>query len=146
MKPSSGVPFAFLILIYGIIAVIFGASDLASALSLTEASYQEMIDLVSEMLGMDASGYFPAWSDGMPLMMSLSALFMLISGLLAIVCYFFCRKADNWKLTTILCAASTVAVLGMCCYSSYLTLSIILFVIGVLMTFMVYSRRGAFRG
>lgn len=145
-RAKTGPSFAFIILLYGILAIFMGASDVVSGLGMNESTYQELIDMISQMLGMDASGYLPEWTPNTGLLMTLSSLFMLISGVLAVVCYYFCRKAKSWKTATILCAASAVAVLGMGSYSAYLSMGVMLFIFGAIVTFLVYSRKDTFSG
>ena len=141
-KPS--LSFAILILGYGILATVLGLMDALTTIGLTEAEYNDMISMMSDAAGMDMSGYMPVWTDSLPVMMSLSMGFLAASGILAIVCYIFCRKAEDWKLTLGLCLASSIACLGICCFSLYSFIGIPLFVIGILMTVLLYLKKGAF--
>ncbi len=143
-RVKKGPSFAFVILIYGIMAVVIGLVDALSAIGLTEEAYQEMVDTVSNTAGMDMSGYFPAWSPNMAVLMPLSMVFLAISGALAVYCYFRCRKADDWKTCVILCAASSIACLGMCCFTFYASIGIILFVFGLVFTALLYASRNTF--
>ena len=118
--------------------------DLVSSVGMTEEAYNELIRTMSDMSGLDAGSMMPAWSDSIPLLMSLSMASLVVSGALAILCYVFCRKAENWKAATILCAASSVVCLGICSFSVYTAMGIGLAVIGLIVTFMVYSRRDTF--
>lgn len=144
-RAGKGPGFAFIILLYGIVAIVFGLMDAVSYFGMTEASYNELIDYMSEIMGMDASGFLPVWTDGTGTLMGLSMVFLIVSGVLAIVCYVFCRKAESWKLAVLTCAASAVACLGISCFSLYVYLSIPLFVIGVLVTALLYSQRNTFK-
>lgn len=143
---KKGPSFAFIILVYGILALAIGLIDAVSSIGLTEAGYQEIIDTLSDTAGMDMSEYFPAWSSSMAVLMPLSMAFLAISGALAVLCYIKCKKADDWKTSLILCAASTVACLGICCFSLYVVIGIGLFVIGLLITVLVYTSRSSFSG
>ncbi len=143
-RVKKGPSFAFLILIYGIMAVVIGLIDAVSAIGLTEEGYQEMLDMVSGTAGMDVSEYFPAWSSDMAVLMPLSMVFLAVSGAIAIFCYFKCKKAEDWKTCVILCAASSVACLGICCFSLYAVIGIILFVFGLVFTALLYASRNTF--
>lgn len=133
-----------LILIYGILAIIYGILDMTSVIGLTESSYNELIETISELMGMDMSELFPVWSESLPLMMGLGMAFMTVSGILAVACYYFCKTKNNWKISVILCASSSVACLGMCCSPFYSSLGVLLFVIGIVVTALLYTKRDSF--
>ncbi len=143
-RRKTGPGFSFVILFYGIFAIVLGLLDLSSSIGMTEEAYNELIRTMSDISGLDAGSMMPAWSDSIPLLMSLSMASLVASGVLAILCYMFCRKAENWKATTILCAASSVVCLGICSFSVYAAMGIGLAIIGLIVTFMVYSRRDTF--
>lgn len=132
------------ILLYGVLAVIYGIMDMSSTIGLTESSYNELVESMSEMLGMDMSQYMPTWSADMPMLMTMSMAFLTISGILAIVCYVISKKKNDWKMTVILCAASAIACLGMCCFTFYASIGILLCVIGLAMTAIVYTKKDCF--
>lgn len=137
--------FALIILVYGILATLLGLVDLFDALGMNEASYEQTLEMVSDITGIDASTILPAWSDSLPALMSISMASLTVSGILAIVCFYTCSKANSWRTSVILCLASSVACLGMCAFSSYLTMGIALFVIGLLVTFLLTSRKDTFK-
>ena len=101
-RRKTGPGFSFVILFYGIFAIVLGLMDLVSSVGMTEEAYNELIRTMSDMSGIDAGSMMPAWSDSIPLLMSLSMASLVVSGALAILCYVFCRKAENWKAATIL--------------------------------------------
>lgn len=144
-RKAAGAPgYAVIILIYGILALIFGAIDAINGFSFTEASYQELIDMLTEIGGIDASQYMPAWNDAMPIRMGMSMVFLAVSGILAIGCYWMLKIKKNWMNSLILCAASSFACLGMACSEFYLSFGIVLFVIGIVFTVLVYTSKDRF--
>lgn len=142
---KKGPGFAFVILAYGVLATVMGLMDMFSWAGMTEASYNELIQTMTDMTGIDASSVLPVWTDSLPTMITVATGCLAVSGVLALVCYWQCRKADNWKTAVILCAAASVACLGMCCSSFYYAMSIPLFAIGLLVTIMLYMRRDTFK-
>ena len=144
-RGRTGPGFSFVILFYGIFAIVLGLMDLVSGLGMNEAAYNDLIDSMSSMTGMDASTMVPAWTDSIPMLMSVSMGCLIVSGALAVVCYSLCKKAENWKAAVIVCAAASVACLGICSFSVYTYLGIPLFVIGLLITAMLYMRRDTFK-
>jgi len=142
-RVKKGPSFAFVILLYGIMAVAIGLYDAINAIGLTEEGYYELLEIASSTAGTDMSQIFP-WSSNMTVLMPLSMVFLAISGALAVYCYFRCRKADDWKTCVILCAASSIACLGMCCFTFYATIGIILFVFGLVFTALLYASRNTF--
>lgn len=132
------------ILIYGVLAIIYGIMDMTSSIGLTESSYNELVESISEMLGMDMSQYMPVWSDNMPMLMTTSMAFLTISGILALACYVVSKKKNDWKMTLILCAASAIACLGMCCFAFYASMGVLLFAIGLAMTVIIYTKKDSF--
>ena len=133
-----------MILLYGILAVISGLMDMISSIGLTEAAYHDLLQELSNVAGMDISEFMPAWSDNFPLLMTLSTAFVTISGVLAIVCYYKCKNGGNWKTCVTLCAASSIACLGMGCFPFFLSTGVVLCTIGLLVTVLMYTRRDAF--
>lgn len=133
--------FAVMFLLYGAFAAILGALDAVSNFSLTEAGYNELIDELTSMTGIDMSDLYPPWSDDMPLRLGLSMAFMSVSGLLSIGCYFMCKIKMKWKESVILCAASSVSCLGMLCSDFYGMLGVFMFVIGMLFTVLLYTSK-----
>lgn len=133
--------FAVLFLLYGAFATILGALDAVSNFSLTETGYNELINELTSMTGIDMSELYPPWSDDMPLRLGLSMAFMSVSGLLSIGCYFMCKIKMKWKESLILCAASSVSCLGMLCSDFYGMLGVLMFVIGMLFTILLYTSK-----
>ena len=118
--------------------------DMISSIGLTEAAYNDLLQELSNVAGMDISEFMPAWSDNFPLLMTLSTAFVTISGVLAIVCYYKCKNGGNWKTCVTLCAASSIACLGMGCFPFFLSTGVVLCTIGLLVTVLMYTRRDAF--
>ncbi len=143
-RPKMG--FLILILLYGVFATILGLLDTLSYMSLTEETYQATIDMLSDMLGMDASEIMPAWYDNMPRDMAISSACMMLSGMVAVVCYVKTKKADDFRMSVLLCAVASVLPLGMAIYPSNMGTAVILCVIGLLMTYLMYSKKEAFSG
>ena len=143
MKQGLGLLGIF-ILLYGVLAIIYGIMDMTSSIGLTESSYNELVESLSEIMGMDMSQYMPVWSADMPMLMTMSMAFLTISGVLAIVCYIISKKRNDWKMTVILCAASAIACLGMCCFTFYASIGIFLCAIGLVMTAMIYTKKDCF--
>ncbi|MDO5853894.1 MAG: zinc ribbon domain-containing protein [Thermoplasmata archaeon] len=134
--------FAPLILVYGILAAVFGLLIGISVAGLTEASYNELIQTMTDATGVDYSTLMPAWSSGLVLMLCATFFAMAASGILAILCYIQCRKAENWKLTVILCGASTAACLVVTVFSP--VEGLVMVIVGALMTYLIYNRKDAF--
>lgn len=133
-----------MILLYGVLAVISGLMDMVSSIDLTEAVYNDLIQELSNMTGIDVSEFMPAWSDNFPFLMTLSAAFATISGVLALVCYYKCKNGGDWKTCVTLCAASSIACLGMGCFPFNLSTGVVLCAIGLLVTVLMYTRKDAF--
>lgn len=133
-----------MILLYGILAVICGLMDIIWSFGLTEASYNDLIQWLSNWTETDLSEFMPEWSDNFPFLMALSMTFQTISGILALVTYFKCKKGGDWKTCVTLCAASSVACLGIGCFSFYLSTGVVLCTIGLLVTVLMYTKREAF--
>lgn len=132
------------ILIYGILATIGGLMDAVTYAGLTEGAYNELIDMISEMIGMDISSQMPVWTPSMPILMTLSSIAMLISGVLAILCYMKCKDGENWKVSVILCLASSIACIGICSYPLFASLGIPTLTIGILVTVLLYMKKDSF--
>ncbi len=141
---GAGLGFSFLILLYGIFATIMGISGMFEGFSLTEAYYNDLIKIVSDMTGMDASAYLPVWTSDMPIKMGVSYGALCVSGILAIACYWYCRKATEWRTTVILCGAASAVCLVMLVSTMTSSMGIILFGIGVIFTLILYTRKTAF--
>ena len=71
-----------------------------------------------------------------------ASVFGIVSPVLALVSYYFCWKGGPWKNAIILCGLSSVLILGTCIASSMEGL--ILFLIGMFVTFMLYRDKDTF--
>lgn len=134
--------FSFFILIYGLLATATGLMCGVSYATLSEADYIEMVDYMSDLMGLDYWDYMPAWEDVWIIITSMFA--VAASGVCAIVSYVYCRRADKWKYAFYTCLAASVLVLAVCVMS---VLEGIMFcVIGLMFTYLIYSNRSAFSG
>ena len=116
-----------MILVYGIFATIIGLMDVVTYIGLDEATYVDLVNQMSEISGIDAWTIMPAWTPDMALLMTLSMACLTVSGVLAVACFAMCRKGENWKVSIMLCAASTVMCLGICAFTMFASLGIPLF-------------------
>lgn len=143
--PAKRMPgFVILFLLYGVFALVLGSLDAINAIGYDEAAYNSFIDSMDDIAGYDVSDMLPEWSSDLPLLMCLAMVFMAVSGALAIGTYYECRVKSDWKTATILCAASSVACLGMMCSEFYMSMGILMFVIGIIFTVLLYSSRNRF--
>lgn len=143
--PARRMPgFVILFLLYGVFALILGSLDAINAIGYDEESYNSFIDSMTDMTSYDVSDMFPEWSSDLPVRMCLAMVFMAVSGALAIGTYYACRVKSDWKTATILCAASSISCLGMVCSQFYMSMGILMFVIGIVFTLLLYSSRNRF--
>lgn len=58
-RRKTGPGFSFVILFYGIFAIVLGLMDLVSSVGMTEEAYNELIRTMSDMSGLDAGSMMP---------------------------------------------------------------------------------------
>lgn len=133
-----------MILVYGIFATIIGLMDVVTYIGLDEATYVDLVNQMSEISGIDAWTIMPAWTPDMALLMTLSMACLTVSGVLAVACFAICRKGENWKVSIMLCVASTVMCLGICAFTMFASLGIPLFAIGLVMTVLMFVKKDTF--
>lgn len=132
------------ILLYGAFGLVFGLLTLSDGITINEQVYNEMLDYVTQITGMDASSVMPAWSDSMKTQMIVSGAFMVASPVCALLSYYFCWRNGPWKNAIVLCVLADVLVLGVCAYFEYIVIALPLFVIGLFVTFRLYNERPRF--
>ena len=130
------------LLLYGIFGLIVSLYMLSFAYGLNEEVYNQFLQNAEEMIGSDVSPMMPPWEDSLRTMMLAASVFGIISPVLALVSYYFCWKGGPWKNAIILCGLSSVLILGTCIASSMEGL--ILFLIGMFVTFMLYRDKDTF--
>lgn len=140
VQRKSSVP--IFIILYGIFGLIVGASMLSYCLGLNEASYNELLQTAGDMIGSDVSGMMPAWSESLKSMLVTTCVFGTLSPICAIISYIFCWRNGPWKYALAFCGLADVLVLGMC-LTDVLT-AVILFAIGLVVTYKLYADRETF--
>ncbi|MDO5862196.1 MAG: zinc ribbon domain-containing protein [Thermoplasmata archaeon] len=138
-QPAPRVPwFMVLVILYGVLATIGGLMAGCTYAAMDEAYYNDMIQMMSDMTGMDYSTLLPAWSDSMHILMTVSMFAIGASGIAAIASYVLFKRGDVQK-SIILCGAASVLTLVVCAVSPFE--GIAMFVIGAVITYMLYSAR-----
>lgn len=124
------------ILIYGVLAVIFGLISLYTGATLNEADWNSMIDMYEEM---GFAGVLPAWDDFFRTQMLVAGACMVLSGACAFAGYWFCRQRGPRMYVVVACAVASVLTLGMMDVTS-----VILLIVGLFVTYMVYTDKTGF--
>lgn len=133
-----------LYLIYGVLATIIGAMDTFTYMNMKESDYQSMIDTVKSTYGAYwdmLKDYFPEWSDSLHTKMVVSQACIMISGIFALCTYYMCKKGNGWKIAIVLSLAASVSCLGMCVMSMEMPMAILMFVVGMVLTYILYGKR-----
>lgn len=136
-----------MILVYGIVGLLYGLSTLAESVAMDYSTYQEMAKMFDDIFienGYEPVSILPAWSDSTKMLLIVSAIFGTLSPLAALGSYYFCYKQGPKKNAVYLCIAATVLILGTCCFSTYIILSVPAFIIGALITYMLYNSKDVF--
>lgn len=123
-----------LLLIYGVLAIIMAIAFLYNGYILNESMYNEMMQMYSDM-GINV----PAWNDFMKTQMMVAGAFMLMSGITALISYWYCKNRGPKKYAVIWCAVASVLVLGMMDITA-----IIFLIVGLLVTYMIYNDKTGF--
>lgn len=126
------------ILFYGVAGLVYGLIMLVESASLSEEYWNEMIEMISNISGIDASQYFPVWSDSIRTTMIVSSIFGTVSPLCALVSYYFCWKNGPWKNAMIFCGLATALILGIGIATQFLWTGVLLFIIGLYVTYRLY--------
>lgn len=140
VQRKSSVP--IFIILYGIFGLIVGASMLSFCVGLNEASYNELLQTAGDMMGSDVTGMMPAWSESLKNMLVATCVFGTVSPICALVSYVFCWRNGPWKYALAFCALADVLILGMC-LTDVIT-AVILFIIGLIVTYKLYTDRETF--
>lgn len=131
---NSGKPkMTVLILAYGILATLMGLLFLVMGSSITEELYQEILSM--------GFPYDMTMDQFVQLVLITGAVF-LVSGLLALASYVFCNKKGPKKYAVTLCLLASLVPLGTLAVQD--VTGIFLFIIGALVTFMLYNDRNGF--
>lgn len=136
-----------LILVYGILGLIIGVSSLFQAFAIDGAAYQSMIDQINQAFidsGMTPVDILPAWTDSTKTLMIVAAVFGTLSPLAALGSYFFCYKTGPKKTAVLLCVAATVLILGPCVFSTYTCMAVPSFIVGALISYLLYNSTDIF--
>ncbi len=135
------------ILVYGIVGLIMGVSTLIESIAMDQAAYQSMIDSINQSFidsGMDPVQILPDWTDMTKMQMIAAAVFGTLSPLAAIGCYYFCYKTGPRKTAVQLCVAATVLILGLCAFPVYAMFAVPCFIIGAILTYVLYNSSDVF--
>lgn len=136
-RQSTAVPkMSIYILIYGVLAVIFGLMSLYEGAILSEADWNTMMDMYEQM---GFEGILPPWDEFFRTQMLISGACMILSGACALAGYWFCRQRGPRMHVVILCAVASVLTLGMMDVTAVITL-----IIGLFVTYMVYNDKTGF--
>ncbi len=135
------------ILVYGAIGLIIGLYELAGAIVIDEAAYQAIIDNFNKTMadyGLDPVQILPDWTDTTKLLMITAAVFGTLSPLAALGSYYFCHKTGPKKKAVQLCIAATVLILGLCAFSVYSVFAVPCFIVGAILTYLLYDSSDIF--
>lgn len=127
----SGLNVSLFILIYGVLALIVGLYGTYSGLTFDEAAYNEMRELY-ESIGMTIGPWDPSFATEL----LISGVLCLVSGVLALLSYWLCRKGGPKTYAVVLCIAAAV--------TSYGFLSFISIIVGLIVAFLLYRDNTTF--
>ncbi len=122
------------ILVYGILATVYGLMMLGIPSAIDQAMWDEIISQYGDIFA--GMTYEAVMSS-----MYLGACFAIPSGVAAIISGYLCRIRSMWIVTIVLCALASVLAFG---YGGVL-LGTILFLVGMLMTYRVYRSKQYFK-
>ncbi len=129
-------PGSFLILIWGVLAIVGGISSVAMLFMMDEELFGEYVDMLADYgltttITFEDLRYF-----------AMAYVFIVVSGVLALASYFYCRRKTQWRPAVYLCALSSVVCLGTVVFDTMD--GAFCFVIGVLVTYVLYRGRSVF--
>lgn len=137
-QAKTGPSFAILILIYGLFAIFGGVFSGITLGTLDQASFDATVEMLEEY-GLDMSG----WTLSMVHEWAIGMYILAVSGVAAVISYYYCRKAENWKYAVAFCGIASVLTLGMAVAG--FSDGLILCPIGLIITYLVYARRDTFK-